>query len=158
MCLCCSLVGGQGIVLCGNSQNDRHCCKILDRCLPPLAEKEGSVGYDKGKEKGTARQVGGRRRERAGGLKREEKNREKLVRATTAGRQAKGRNLRWEKRGVGEWGGRESRSGRMDRGRDRMHGAGRCAALHLHRKRQGDIGGKGGKGFRLGKRLKSSRA
>lgn len=47
------------------------------------------MAVDKGRKRYRARQVGGRRREgwRAGGLKREEKNREKLVRATTAGRQ-----------------------------------------------------------------------
>lgn len=67
---------------------------------------------------------------------------------------AKGRNLRWRKRGVGGWGVRESRSGRMDRGRDKMHGAALCCTALAPLRAIGEEGG----GLGLRKRLKSSRA
>lgn len=122
-----------------NSQNDRHCCKILDRCFATVGRERGIRRCDKGRER--YRETGGRPAERrAGGLKREEKNREKLVRATTAGRQ--------RREGIFAGGKEESAGGvggRVEVGVWIVDGTGctarRCAALHLLR--NGRYGGRG---------------
>lgn len=137
MCLC-SRVGGQGVVLCGILKTTVTVARSWTDVLPPLAEKEGSVAVTRGGKVPRDRWAAGG--ERAGGLKREEKNREKLVRATTVGRQ----------RREGIFAGRKEESaggvgGRVEVGVWIVDGTGctalRCAALHLSR--NGRYGGRG---------------
>lgn len=84
----CSLVGGQDeCSVMPNSESDRHCYQDLGQMFATVGrerENKGSVAVTRGKVPRDRVGAGGWR---AGGLKREEKNREKLVRATTAGRQ-----------------------------------------------------------------------
>lgn len=144
MCLC-SLVGGQGVVRYAEIlKTTVAVARSWIDVLPLLAEKKRDPWRWTRGGKGTARDRWAAGGERAGGLKREEKNREKLVRATTAGRQ----------RREGIFAGRKEESasgvgGRVEVGVWIVDGT-RCtalryAALHLYRNgRLCDEGGEGG--------------